>query len=129
MDYNVGTRQMDSAGRFSHAEPERAGKHRFKYTLQFVVPKCTIPMDVQLEGSFAADNSAKAFLDGVPIASCAGPKCFATTQAGGQAPVAFNVAVPSTGPTNHTLEIQVTNLTGPSGLIVNARLKTACKKD
>ena len=98
----------------------------FKYTLQFTVPKCTIPRDVRLQGSFAADNSAKVFLDGNPIASCAGPKCFAATSAGGQAPVALNASI---SPGNHTLEIQVSNLSGPSGLIVNAQLKTQCKKD
>jgi hypothetical protein len=99
------------------------GNTVYRYTLQFTVPKCTIPMNVRLTGSFAADNSAKAFLDGVPIASCAGPKCFNTPQA----PVPLNV--PSVAPGPHTLEFQVANISGPSGLIVNAQLQVECKKD
>jgi hypothetical protein len=92
----------------------------FKYTLQFTVPKCTIPSNVALQGRFAADNSAKVFLDTTPIASCGGPNCFST-------PTAFSVA--SIGPGNHTLEFQVSNISGPSGLIVNAQLKAQCAKD
>lgn len=102
--------------------PNVAANTVFKYTLQFTVPKCTIPMDVSLKGAFAADNSAKAFLDGNPIATC-GIKCFAS----GQAPVVLSAS--SIGPGNHTLEIQVLNQSGPSGLIVNARLNAQCKKD
>jgi len=92
----------------------------YKYTLTFSAPKCTIPMDVALEGNVSADNNATVFLDGQQIASCPGPKCFTTA-------VPFNV--PSIAPGNHTLEIQVGNDSGGSGLIVSAQLKVQCKKD
>lgn len=96
----------------------------YKYTVTFNIPPCPTG-HVQLSGSFAADNSAKAFLDGNPIpgASCPGPVCFNTPQA----PVPLNVASILPGP--HTLEIDVTNKPpgpSPSGLIVNARLTRKC---
>jgi len=97
----------------------------YKYTVRFNVQKCTIPAEVRLDGKFAADNSAKAFLDGSPIAgaSCPGPVCFAPPQA----PV--NLTVPSLSPGLHTLEIDVKNDEGYSGLIVNAQLKGQCRKE
>jgi hypothetical protein len=91
----------------------------FNYTLPFTVPECLIPMNIRLEGQFAADNSAKVLLDGSQIGSCAGPNCFS-------AATAFSASV---APGNHTLEFQVTNLENWSGLIVNAQLKTQCAKD
>ncbi len=92
----------------------------FKYTLKFTVPQCTIPMDASLIGSFAADNNAKVFFDGKPVTTCPGPRCFT---------VATPLNIPSIGPGTHTLEIQVGNEGGPSGLLVNAQLKTQCKKE
>jgi hypothetical protein len=97
----------------------------YKYTVKFYVPKCTIPGEVRLTGNFAADNSAQAFLDTVPIpnASCSGPVCFNTPQA----PVSLNAAPPIVpGPGLHILEIQVNNISGYSGLIVNAKLTRKC---
>jgi hypothetical protein len=94
-----------------------------KYTANFNVPACSAGQ-VRLSGTFAADNSATAYLDGNPIpgASCPGPVCFNTPQA----PVSLNGA-PPIGPGPHTLEIDVTNLTkGASGLIVNAQVKRTC---
>ncbi len=94
----------------------------YKYTVKFTVPNCPTG-HVELHGAFAADNSAKAFLDGNPIAgaSCTGPVCFNTPQA----PVPLNVALVTPGV--HTLEIDVTNLSyGASGLIVRAQLSTVC---
>jgi hypothetical protein len=95
----------------------------FKYTIKFTVPACPAG-PVQLTGSFAADNSAKAYLDGVPIpgASCAGPVCFNNPQA----PVSLNGA-PPIGPGPHTLQIDVNNLTKSySGLVVNAKVQRHC---
>lgn len=95
----------------------------FKYTVNFTVPDCPVG-PVRLAGAFAADNSATAFLDGVPIpgASCPGPVCFNNPQA----PVSLNAA-PPIGPGPHTLEIRVNNLTKSySGLIVSAKVKRSC---
>ncbi len=92
----------------------------FKYTLQFTVPRCTIPRDVSLTGSFAADNNAKVFFDNNPIITCPGPSCFKA---------ATPLNIPSIAAGTHTLEIQVGNNSGPSGLLVNAQLKAQCKKE
>ena len=105
--------------------PIDANAGTYKYTLVFTIPSCRWS-HVQLGGSFAADNSAMAYLDGIPItgASCAGPTCFNSTQA----PVSLNGAPAITaGP--HTLEIDVKNdppSATYSGLIVNARLTRTC---
>src|SRR6185503_4712896 len=44
-----------------------SGNTDYRYTVRFNVPKCVIPSSVQLNGNFAADNSATANLDGNPI--------------------------------------------------------------
>lgn len=105
--------------------PVYANADTYRYTLEFAIPSCGCS-HVQLTGSFAADNSAQAYLDGNPIpgASCPGPTCFKSTQA----PVSLNGA-PAMTAGMHTLEIDVKN-DGPnasySGLIVNARLTRTC---
>jgi hypothetical protein len=95
----------------------------FKYTVKFNTPKCTIPGDYQLEVYFAADNSAKVFLDGpqIPTTACLGT-CFKAPQA----PVHFTVPVSTN--TSHTLDFVVHNDGGPSGLIVNAQLRRICAR-
>lgn len=95
----------------------------FKYTINFTVTDCPAG-PVRLTGSFAADNSARAYLDGVPIpgASCTGPVCFNIPQA----PVSLNGA-PPLGPGPHVLQIDVNNLTKSfSGLVVNAKVERHC---
>lgn len=92
----------------------------FKYTVQFDVPKCTIPSKVRLEGTFAADNGAKVSLDGNPLTSCPTPFCF---KAPGQPLTSTGI-----GPGTHTLTFEVKNEGGPSGLIVNAKLTRECQK-
>ncbi len=94
----------------------------YRYTTQFDVPMCTIPSDVQLDGKFAADNSAIVRLDGNQIAACLPNTCFKTPAA----PVPFSVAAILPG--THTLTIDVKNDGGPSGLVVNAQLNGKCKK-
>ena len=94
----------------------------YKYIVRFNVPKCTIPSDVHLDGKFSADNSAKAFLDGHPAGTCTGPTCFL-----GSAALAVNSAWLTPG-TTHTLEIDVTNNEGYSGLIVKAALTRQCAR-
>ena len=105
--------------------PTFIGAGTYKYTVRFVVPACHGGR-VFLTGNFAADNSATAFLDGVPIpgASCPGPTCFKPSQA----PVSLNGA-PMIGAGTHTLQIDVKNdppAATYSGLIVNAKLTRAC---
>lgn len=104
------------------AQPIAAGSN--KYTVRFVVPPCSVGQ-AQLSGIFAADNSAKVFLQPgnhpIPITTCLN-NCFKTPQA----PVALNVPSALLVPGPHTLEIVVTNDGGYSGLIVNAQLKRKC---
>lgn len=105
--------------------PGNANAGTYRYTIKFTIPSCR-GSHVQLIGSFAADNSAKAYLDNIliPGASCAGPTCFRPTQA----PVSLNGAPAMTGGM-HTLEIDVKNdppVGTFSGLIVNARLARTC---
>jgi hypothetical protein len=99
------------------------GNTDYSYTVSFYIPECAIPNSVRLSGNFAADNSAIAKLDKIPIlnASCPGPVCFNTSQA----PVSLNGA-PPIGPGPHTLEIIVHNDSIYSGLIVNAKLTRQC---
>jgi hypothetical protein len=95
----------------------------YKYRVRFNVPKCP-KSQTRLTGSFAADNSAKSYLDGtlIPGGSCPGPVCFNTPQA----PVPLNGAPPMTaGP--HLLEIEVKNASKSySGLVVKAQVTRQC---
>jgi hypothetical protein len=45
----------------------------FTYKLVFNMPNCTIPMAVRLDGKYAADNSAVAYLDGIRSLPARGP--------------------------------------------------------
>ena len=99
--------------------PQSVSNGIHKYRVKFKVPGCkTSP--VQLIGSFAADNSATAYLDGVAIpgASCSSQTCFNST-------LPLNGAPPMTAGI-HVLEIHVNNISSYSGLIVNARLTREC---
>ena len=94
------------------------------YTVRFMVAKCTIAMtEVSLQGKYAADNGAKVLLDGNPIASCPGIYCFKAPDA----PASFAATI--TTPGVHTLQIDVMNQGGPSGLQVNATVRGQCKRE
>ena len=93
---------------------------RYKYATKFIVPKkCT--SGAELNAQFAADNSATVFLDGNPIATT---PCLNTCFKSSQAPVSLSIPSIPAGP--HTLEIDVVNNEGPSGLIVKAKLTRKC---
>ncbi|HEV7375403.1 MAG TPA: hypothetical protein VGN95_11840 [Pyrinomonadaceae bacterium] len=96
----------------------------FKYTVQFNIPKCTIPSEVRLDAKWAADNSGKVYLDNnsTPVASCTVSTCFQTG-------VAQPFTLTGLTPGLHTLRFEVKNDGGPSGLIVNAKLTRQCKKE
>jgi hypothetical protein len=109
----------------NYPKPAGAQPGKYKFTITFNVPNCPDGR-VRLTGSFAADNNAKAYLDGTPIpgASCAGPNCFKAPDA----PISLNGA-PVIAPGQHTLLIEVGNTgSAPSyfGLIVNAKLTRSC---
>ena len=96
----------------------------YKYTIQFNVPPCPVG-HAQLNGTFAADNSAKVFLQPgnhpITITACL-HNCFKAPQA----PVALSVPSALLTPGPHTLEIDVTNDGGYSGLIVKAQVMRIC---
>ena len=100
-------------------EPAVSSAGPFRYKTSFIVPNCTIPMAVSLSGRFAADNNGVVTLDGTTVlASCTGNNCFSSS---GGAPFTFNV--PSIAPGFHTLQVDVNNLNGVTGLSVQATLR------
>lgn len=106
------------------ATPGNVAAGNFSYVVRFMVPRCTIAMsEVRIEGKYAADNGAKVLLDGSSIASCPGIHCFKAPDA----PASFAASI--TTPGVHTLQIDVTNEGGPSGLQVNATVRGQCKRE
>lgn len=103
----------------------------YHYTLQFKVEKCTIPQTIVFKGmSAAADNYIKVWLTGP---SGGGPvQC---TAAGGYCFTAANqlnnfAAWPATvAPGLYTLNVDVTNISGPTGMFMNAVLEGQCTKE
>jgi hypothetical protein len=97
----------------------------YKYSVSFSIPKWIIPSSIKLEGKFAADNSAKVYLDtpGNTLVVCTGSSCFKAPDA----PKSFS-ALNITGPT-HTLVIEVTNDGNYSGLSVNATVTRQCARE
>lgn len=89
----------------------------YTYTLTIIVPKCTLAARaVSVEGQFAADNRATAYMDGNPIGTSTG-----YTSAG-----VANFTATGLLPGPHTLKIVVRNDTGPTSLIVRGQVTTAC---
>lgn len=102
----------------------------YHYTLRFRVEKCTIPQSIVLKGFAAAgDNYEKVYLTG-PVGG--GP--VACTAAGGYCFTAANqlnnfAAWPVTLPGVYTLNVDVTNISGPTGMFLNAVLEGRCTKE
>lgn len=103
----------------------------YHYTLQFKVEKCTIPQTIVFKGiSAAADNYIKVWLTGP---SGGGPaQC---TVAGGYCFTSLNKLVnfaawPVTvAPGLYTLNVDVTNISGPTGMFMNAVVEGQCTKE
>lgn len=102
----------------------------YHYTLQFKVEKCTIPQTIVLKGIAAAgDNYEKVYLTG-PVGG--GPA--ACTVAGGYCFTAANqlnnfAAWPLTAPGVYTLNVDVANISGPTGMFISAMLEGRCTKE
>lgn len=98
----------------------------YRYRMKFIVPSCTIPRDVRLEGRVAGDNTAAVLLNSLssPVGLCNGPDCYKSPQG----PVSFGVGVPYVS-FPYVLSVVVRNTTGPSGMIMNAQLRAQCKKE
>ncbi len=106
----------------------------YRYTLQFKVEKCTIPQTITLKGlAVAADNYYEVFLSGpggnspivpCPSAAAATGHCF--TPAGQLNNFA---AWPVTVPGIYTLNVNVKNISGPTGMFINALVEGRCTKE
>ena len=104
----------------------------YQYTLQFKVEKCTIPQTIVFKGlSAAGDNYIKVWLTGP---SGGGPaQC---TVAGGYCFTAANqlnnfaTSWPGiTTPGLYTLNVDVTNISGPTGMFIKAEVEGQCTKE
>lgn len=103
----------------------------YRYTLQFKVEKCTIPQTIVFKGlAAAADNFIKVSLTGPssggPVqCNAAGGYCFtAANQLNNFATWPVTVA-----PGLYTLNVDVTNISGPTGMFINAVLEGQCTKE
>ncbi len=95
------------------------------YELPFVVPNCTIPRTVTITGNFGGDNNVDVYLEstsGPHIGSCTGGWCFNTPH--NSLPALSATAV--SGPPNHKLIVLVHNISGPTGMFINAHLTGVC---
>ena len=102
----------------------------YLYTLQFKVEKCTIPQTITFKGlSAAGDNYIKVSLSGPSIggpAQCNVPGGYCFTAANQLNNFA---AWPVTAPGLYTLNVDVTNISGPTGMFINAAVEGQCTKE
>lgn len=112
------------------------------YTVRFVVPNCTIPMRVSLNGQAAADDELKAFITdqnanttqigATPYTQIMSPPAVAQSQGGWgfRAERIASLAWSTNVPGLYTLRFEVPNSPGtPHGLLVRAALRTICPRD
>ena len=103
----------------------------YHYTLQFKVEKCTIPQTIVFKGiSAAADNYIKVWLTGPsgggPVqCTVAGGYCFTPSNK----LVNFAAWPVTVAPGLYTLNVDVTNISGPTGMFMNAVVEGKCTKD
>jgi hypothetical protein len=107
----------------------------YRYTLRFKVEKCTIPQTIVLKGlAVAADNRYSVSLTGpsgtspsvlCPAAPASTGHCF--TAVSGQ--LNNFAAWPVVESGVHTLNVDVTNISGPTGMFINAVAEGQCTKE
>lgn len=111
----------------------------YQYTVRIRVPKCTIPMRVNLAGQAAADDQLKVFVDDLQTSSSTQIGATPTTAITSPPPVPANAGgwgfraeritmfTWSTNiPGTYVLRFEVVNGPGPTGLLVRAAVKTVC---
>ncbi len=110
-----------------------AANTTYRYTLQFKVQKCAIPQTIVLKGlSVAADNRYNVYLTGpsaspvvpCPAAAAATGHCFT---AGNQLNNFAAWSISTAGV--YTLNVDVTNISGPSAMFLKAMLEGQCTKE
>ncbi|MCC7249054.1 MAG: hypothetical protein IT473_10570 [Lysobacter sp.] len=101
----------------------------YLYTLQFKVEKCTIPQTIVFKGnSAAADNYIKVSLTGPtsggPVqCNVPGGYCFTAANQ------LNNFAAWPVVPGLYTLNVEVNNISGPTGMFINASVEGQCTKE
>ena len=114
-----------------------AANTTYRYTLQFNVRKCTIPQTIVLKGlSVAADNRYNVYLTGPNSSASASPivPCPTAAAATGHCFTAANqlnnfAAWSIASPGVYTLNVDVTNISGPSAMFIKAVLEGQCAKE
>lgn len=96
----------------------------YEYELPFYVPPCVIDAPVQLSGRFGADNRARVFIDGNLVTQSQGPPNYGF-QPGSITPFTTTVTTPGL----HRLRVIVSNIGGPTGLILQGTLTRTCPRD
>jgi hypothetical protein len=99
---------------------ETAGNYTFQ--MPFQVPRCVIPMQVTISGKFAADNSAKLYIEGNLVASSLGTPNYGFLP-GSVTPFTWSGPLV---PGAHSIKVVVTNSDGPTGLVVAATITVTC---
>jgi hypothetical protein len=94
----------------------------YTYLMPFQVPKCTIPMQVTISGKFAADNSAKLYIDGTFVKASQGTPNYGFLP-GSVTPFSWTGALT---PGAHAIKMVVTNSSGPTGVVVAATITVTC---
>lgn len=115
----------------SNAAATGGNNTTYHYALQFKVEKCTIPQTIVFKGvSAAADNYIKVWLTGPsgggPVqCTVAGGYCFTPSNK----LVNFAAWPVTVAPGLYTLNVDVTNISGPTGMFMNAVLEGQCTKE
>jgi hypothetical protein len=94
----------------------------YVYTTTFNVPACTIPSTVSLAGKFAADNAAQLYIDNNATPFVLNGPANYGFQTGSIASFQASPLSPGT----HTIKVLVTNIGGPTGLVVQAAVTRNC---
>lgn len=95
----------------------------YTYFIRIYVPRCTIPPRVVMSGRFAADNSARVFLDANQIAASQGTPNY------GFLPGSITPFSASLSPGLHTVRVIVRNISGPTGMILQGSLTITCPRE
>lgn len=97
----------------------------YTYSLDFVVPACSIDQKVTVTGNYGGDDDVQVLLDNALISQCTGGWCFNTPK---KTLSTFSAAILIPG--THTLTVKVKNDgLSPSGMFVNAKLTGTCTSE
>jgi hypothetical protein len=104
----------------------------YRYVLMLVVPNCTVPMRVEVQGQAAADDAVTVRLDNqvvgsTPLVQIASPPPVASTVPGwGYRTERIASFTRQLAPGSHQLRFDVNNVQTFHGLLVRGRVSTGC---